>query len=54
MFILLLFKTKMKQQVVESKSSTNDTAQADECLFDYLHAEMVNYVVSKNTSNKVS
>lgn len=39
----------MKQQVTDSKGSSA-SGEADECLFEYLHAEMVNYVLSKSSA----
>lgn len=44
----------MKQQGLDSKVNLPDTGEADECLFEYLHAEMVNYVLSKSTNDKAS
>lgn len=43
----------MKQQLADSKASANTTGEADDCLFEYLHAELVNYVLSRS-SNEVS
>lgn len=40
----------MKHQVTDVKPASNTKAEADECLFEYLHGEMVNYVIGK-TSN---
>lgn len=37
----------MKHQFTDVKPSASTKAEADECLFEYLHGEMVNYVVSK-------
>lgn len=42
----------MKQQAIDSKSTASASGEADECLFEYLHAEMVNYVLSKSSENK--
>ncbi|XP_015517301.1 trafficking protein particle complex subunit 6b [Neodiprion pinetum] len=42
----------MKQQNVDTKTNLPDTGEADECLFEYLHAEMVNYVLSSKTNGK--
>lgn len=42
----------MKQQVIDSKSTASTSGEADESLFEYLHAEMVNYVLSKSSDNK--
>ncbi|XP_043469785.1 trafficking protein particle complex subunit 6b [Leptopilina heterotoma] len=44
----------MKHQFVDPKSSSGNKGEADECLFEYLHAEIVNYVLttSVNTGEK--
>lgn len=44
----------MKPQMVEQKLISSTSGEADECLFDYLHAELVNYVLTKNIDSKVS
>lgn len=44
----------MKQQVIDSKANPSATGEADDCLFEYLHAELVNYVLSKSTNAAVS
>lgn len=44
----------MKQQIVDSKANPNATGEADDCLFEYLHAELVNYVLSKSSNVGVS
>lgn len=44
----------MKQQIIDSKTNPNATGEADDCLFEYLHAELVNYVLSKSTNAAVS
>ncbi|CAB0042298.1 unnamed protein product [Trichogramma brassicae] len=38
----------MKHQFVDGKSAPGAKAEADECLFEYLHGEIINYVVSKS------
>lgn len=40
--------------MVEQKLISSTSGEADECLFDYLHAELVNYVLTKNIDSKVS
>ncbi|OXU20583.1 hypothetical protein TSAR_000550 [Trichomalopsis sarcophagae] len=40
----------MKHQLTDVKPASNTKAEADESLFEYLHGEMVNYVIGK-TSN---
>lgn len=46
---------KMKPQLADTKASLQaGSGEADECLFEYLHAEMVNYVLTMPTSDKVS
>lgn len=42
----------MKQQIIDLKNPTGASGEADECLFEYLHAEMVSYVTSKGSNNK--
>ncbi|KAK0089276.1 hypothetical protein PV325_008216 [Microctonus aethiopoides] len=42
----------MKPQMVEQKLISSTSGEADECLFDYLHAELVNYVLTKNIDSK--
>lgn len=44
----------MKQQIIDSKANPNATGEADDCLFEYLHAELVNYVLSKSSNVAVS
>lgn len=44
----------MKQQIIDSKANPNATGEADDCLFEYLHAELVNYVLSKSSNAAVS
>jgi len=44
----------MKQQIIDSKVNPNATGEADDCLFEYLHAELVNYVLSKSSNTAVS
>ena len=44
----------MKQQGIDPKANSAGTGLADECLFEYLHAEMVNYVLSKASNDKAS
>lgn len=44
----------MKQQIIDSKANPNATGEADDCLFEYLHAELVNYVLSKSSNTAVS
>lgn len=44
----------MKQEIIDSKVNPNATGEADECLFEYLHAELVNYVLSKSPNIVVS
>lgn len=44
----------MKQQIIDSKANSNSIGEADECLFEYLHAELVNYVLSKSSNTTVS
>lgn len=44
----------MKQQIIDSKVNSNATGEADDCLFEYLHAELVNYVLSKSSNTAVS
>lgn len=43
----------MKQQVVDTKTISGSIGEADECLFEYLHAEIVNYVLSLSLDRKV-
>lgn len=49
----------MKPQVADSKtnssgssvsSTTSTLGEANECLFEFLHAEIMNYVIEKNAS----
>lgn len=43
----------MKPQVVDTKAlSTGSTGEADECLFEYLHAEIIHYVVCSLPDSK--
>ncbi|XP_033325581.1 trafficking protein particle complex subunit Trs33 [Megalopta genalis] len=42
----------MRQQIVDMKMSFQAVGEADECLFEYLHTEMVNYVLSKTCNKK--
>ncbi|XP_012280369.1 trafficking protein particle complex subunit 6B isoform X2 [Orussus abietinus] len=42
----------MKQQGLESKLSACSLEEADKCLFEYLHAEIVNYVLATTSDNK--
>ncbi|XP_015114187.1 trafficking protein particle complex subunit 6b [Diachasma alloeum] len=42
----------MKPQLGESKPNSGGSGEADECLFEYLHAEIVNYVMSTSTNSK--
>jgi hypothetical protein len=44
----------MKQQIVDPKINSGTTGEADDCLFEYLHAELVNYVLSKSSNSAVS
>lgn len=39
----------MKPQSNETKFSFGGFGEADECLFEYLHAEMVNYITGENS-----
>lgn len=50
----------MKPQVTDSKTNiagssviplTTVSNEANECLFEYLHAEIMNYVVGKNSND---
>ncbi|XP_014212521.1 trafficking protein particle complex subunit 6B [Copidosoma floridanum] len=41
----------MKHQFTDIKPTSNTKAEADECLFEYLHGEIVNYVVSKSSDD---
>ena len=43
----------MRQQIIDTKINLHASGEADECLFEYLHAEMVNYALSKSCKNKV-
>lgn len=43
----------MKHQFVDPKSSSANKGEADECLFEYLHAEIVNYVLSTSVNTGV-
>ena len=43
----------MKHQIVDAKASFASKGEADECLFEYLHAEMVNYVLSTSVKTGV-
>lgn len=43
----------MKPQIGDQKSSLGSRGEADECLFEYLHAEMIDYVLSKTPSETV-
>ena len=43
----------MKHQIVDLKSSSGSKGEADECLFEYLHSEIVNYVLSTSTNSEV-
>ncbi|EGI57796.1 PREDICTED: trafficking protein particle complex subunit 6B [Acromyrmex echinatior] len=40
----------MKQQIIDSKANPSSTGEADDCLFEYLHAELVNYVLSRSSN----
>ncbi|XP_058792262.1 trafficking protein particle complex subunit 6b [Phymastichus coffea] len=45
----------MKHQFADVKPTSSTKAEADECLFEYLHGEMVNYVINqtpKDANNK--
>ncbi|XP_060827594.1 trafficking protein particle complex subunit 6b [Bombus pascuorum] len=42
----------MRPQVIDTKTNSHASGQADECLFEYLHAEIVNYTLSKSCKNK--
>lgn len=42
----------MKQQVVDVKAISGSTGEADECLFEYLHAEIIHYVLSLTPDTK--
>ncbi|XP_017877650.1 trafficking protein particle complex subunit 6B [Ceratina calcarata] len=42
----------MRQQMIDTKTTPHSSGEADECLFEYLHAEMVNYTLSKSSNNK--
>jgi len=44
----------MKQQIIDSKTNPSATGEADDCLFEYLHAELVNYVLSRSSNAAVS
>lgn len=46
--------TTMKQQIIDSKANPSTTGEADDCLFEYLHAELVNYVLSRSSNTAVS
>lgn len=43
----------MKPQLNEVKQLPGGSGEADESLFEYLHGEMVNYIMHKNPSTKV-
>lgn len=43
----------MRQQITDTKINSHTSGEADECLFEYLHAEMVNYALNKSCKNKV-
>lgn len=43
----------MRQQITDTKINSHISGEADECLFEYLHAEMVNYALNKSCKNKV-
>ena len=43
----------MKHQFTDVKPTSNTKAEADECLFEYLHGEMVNYVISKTPKDGI-
>lgn len=36
----------MKHQFTENKQVSSSKGEADECLFEYLHGEMINYVIN--------
>ncbi|XP_076663495.1 trafficking protein particle complex subunit Trs33 [Andrena cerasifolii] len=42
----------MRQQIIDTKSNSHAFGEADECLFEYLHTEMVNYTLSKTFEKK--
>ncbi|XP_015436746.1 PREDICTED: trafficking protein particle complex subunit 6B [Dufourea novaeangliae] len=42
----------MRQQVIDTKMNSHTAGEADECLFEYLHTEMVNYTLSKASNKK--
>ncbi|XP_043788172.1 trafficking protein particle complex subunit 6b [Apis laboriosa] len=42
----------MRQQITDTKINSHISGEADECLFEYLHAEMVNYALNKSCKNK--
>lgn len=44
----------MRQQIIDTKTSSYASGEADECLFEYLHTEMVNYTLSKTVNKKVT
>jgi hypothetical protein len=41
----------MKHQFSDTKPNLNVKTEADECLFEYLHGEMVNYIIGKSTQD---
>lgn len=44
----------MRQQIIDTKINSHAFGEADECLFEYLHTEMVNYTLSKTFEKKVT
>ncbi|XP_031846262.1 trafficking protein particle complex subunit Trs33 [Nomia melanderi] len=42
----------MRQQIIDMKMNSHPVGEADECLFEYLHTEMVNYALSKACNKK--
>ena len=39
----------MKPQFTENKTNLNLKGEADESLFEYLHGEMVNYIINSTS-----
>lgn len=50
---MILQKVKMRQQILDAKLNSHASGEADECLFEYLHTEMINYTLSKTSEKKV-
>ncbi|XP_076246837.1 trafficking protein particle complex subunit Trs33 [Calliopsis andreniformis] len=42
----------MRQQIIDIKMNPHTSGEADECLFEYLHTEMINYTLSKTVEKK--